>query len=317
MENAQINAQKILTDIVDNVEKVIIGKRQTVELIVTALASAGHVLIEDIPGVGKTSLVYALAHSVSCGFRRIQFTPDTLPSDITGFSVYNPQKLEFEFRPGAVMSNFILADEINRATPKTQASLLEIMEENQITVDTKTYRLEQPFMVLATQNPVEYLGTYPLPEAEIDRFLIRVSLGYPGFEEEMRIIAMDSPAGRNALQPVATAGDILEIRRQAALVHVDEGLKKYIVDLVTGTRKCPDVTLGASPRGSISLYKISQAYALYRGRNYVIPDDVKLLAPYVLSHRLILNNEAKIGKKTAAEVMGAIIEKTAVPVLQP
>ena len=307
------DVQNVLIAIVENIEKVIIGKRWPIELVVTAMAGGGHVLIEDIPGVGKTSLVHALARSVSCGFRRIQFTPDTMPTDITGFSVYNPKTEEFEFRPGAVMSNFILADEINRATPKTQASLLEIMEENQVTVDTRTYRLDQPFMVLATQNPIEYLGTYPLPEAQIDRFSLKISMGYPGRDEEVRIISMDN-AGRESLGPVATGQDILDVRQAAEQVFVDPSVRQYIVDITSATRSHPDVQLGASPRGSIALYRLSQAFALLRGRRYVIPDDVKQLAPYVLAHRLILRNEARIARKSAADIVGGILEATAVPV---
>lgn len=304
----------VLTAIIDNVEKVIVGKHRKVELAVTAMAGSGHVLIEDIPGVGKTSLVYALARSVSCGFRRIQFTPDTMPSDITGFSVYNPKTGEFVFQPGAVMSNFILADEINRATPKTQASLLEIMEENQVTVDSHTYCVEQPFMVLATQNPVEYLGTYPLPEAQIDRFALRLSMGYPGRAEEMQILPM-SGSGRPPLEPVATAEDIVSIRRAAGRVRVAEELRGYIVDIAAATRGHADVTLGASPRGSIALFRMSQAYALLRGRDYVMPDDVKFLAPYVLAHRLILHSDARVAGRTAESVVKAILKQTPVPVL--
>jgi MoxR-like ATPase len=307
------NAQNILNKIVENIEKMILGKRSTVERIVEAMASSGHVLIEDIPGVGKTSLVYALARSIACDFKRIQFTPDTLPSDITGFSVFNPKTDEFEFRAGAVMSNFILADEINRTTPKTQASLLEIMEEKQVTVDSKTYKMEQPFMVLATQNPVEYLGTYPLPEAQIDRFLIKVSLGYPDSAQEMKIISMDRSGEKELLRPVATAADIAAVKKEVEAIFIDEALKKYIVEIVTATRSHPDVLLGSSPRGSISLYKICQAHAVYSGRNYVIPDDVKLLAPFVLSHRLILTNDARISKISPSSIIRQILDKVPVP----
>jgi MoxR-like ATPase len=310
------NAQSIFMRIVDNIEKVIIGKRRTVELIVEAMASGGHVLIEDIPGVGKTSLVYALARSISCDFKRIQFTPDTLPSDITGFSVFNPKTNEFEFHRGAVMSNFILADEINRTTPKTQASLLEIMEECQVTVDTKTYKFDQPFMVLATQNPIEYLGTYPLPEAQIDRFLIKVSLGYPDMAQEAKIISMNLNGEKEQLRPVADAADIADVKKEVSAVFVDHSIKKYIVEIVSATRSHPDVLLGASPRGSISLYNICQAHAVYSGRNYVIPDDVKLLAPYVLSHRLILTHEAKISKTPVERIINQILNKTPVPALR-
>jgi MoxR-like ATPase len=306
-------AQKILENIVENIGRAIMGKRKIVEIIVLAMASGGHVLIEDIPGVGKTSLVSALARSVDCSFKRIQFTPDILPSDITGFSIYNPKTGDFDFRPGAVMSNFVLADEINRTSPKTQASLLEIMEENQVTVDSRTYPIAQPFMVLATQNPVEYLGTYPLPESEIDRFIVKVSLGYPDFDEEMKILSVGRKGAAADLHPVADASDIVAIREAVGSIYVDDCVKKYMLDIVTATRKNPDVALGASPRGSISLYRICQARALYLGRDFVIPDDVKLLAPYVLSHRLILSREAKIAKISANEIIARIIGAVRAP----
>lgn len=308
------NARDVLQKITDNIQKVIIGKRQTVELIVLALASGGHVLIEDIPGVGKTSLVSALARSISCSFRRIQFTPDILPSDITGFSVYNPKTGEFDFHPGAVMTNIVLADEINRTSPKTQASLLEIMEEAQVTVDSQTYLLEQPFMVLATQNPIEYAGTYPLPEAQIDRFIIRVSLGYPAFEDEKNIVLSEHKKQKEQLEPVCGADEILFVKEAAAKVYAEDSVIRYILSIVTATRKHPDIMLGASPRGSISLYKMCQSLALYKGRDYITPEDVKYLAPYVLSHRLILNHEARMSSKKADDIIGEILDKTAVPV---
>ena len=304
--------QNVLADIVENIEKVIIGKRWAVELIVLAMASGGHVLIEDIPGVGKTSLVSALSRSVSCSFKRIQFNPDILPSDITGFSVYNQKSGEFDFHPGAAMSNFVLADEINRATSKTQSSLLEIMDENQVTVDSKTYRLEEPFMVLATQNPIEYLGTYPLPEAQIDRFLIKVSIGYPSELDEVRILGLDFET-KNSLQPVAQASDILDVKRAVENIYVDNHIKSYIVEIINRTRDHPEILLGASPRASIALYKICKAFALYSGRDYVIPDDVKLLAPYVLCHRLFLTREAKIEKRTPEQIIADILGFVAVP----
>lgn len=306
-------AQQVLRNIVDNIETTIVGKRWTVELVVLCLASSGHVLIEDVPGVGKTSLAQALAHSVDCGFKRIQFTSDTLPSDITGYSVYNPKTDIFEFRPGAVMSNFILADEINRTTPKTQASLLEIMEESQVTVDTQTYALEQPFMVLATQNPIEFVGTYPLPEAQIDRFLLRVSMGYPKNDDEIRIITAGLMGSHKQLAPVANAKDIIEIRQETSQIYVDDTVKKYIVSITDATRSHRDILLGVSPRGSIALGRMCQAYALYSGRDYVIPDNVKLLAPYVLSHRLILTHESRIDKKKPESILEEILRSIPVP----
>ncbi|SDL15551.1 MoxR-like ATPase [Clostridium cochlearium] len=302
---------KLLHDIVENISTVIIGKEKTIELVVLSLISGGHVLLEDIPGVGKTSLVSALAKSVVCDFKRIQFTPDILPSDITGFSVYNQKKGDFEFRAGAAMSNFVLADEINRASAKSQASLLEIMEEKQVTVDSKTYKLEEPFMVLATQNPVESLGTYPLPEAQLDRFQIKTSLGYPSPEEEVKIITMDK-SNKKELKSVATGKDIIEIKDFLKNIKVDKSVAKYIVDIVTASRNHEDIKLGASPRGSIALYEMGQAYALYNGREYVIPDDIKYLAPHVLPHRFILTHKAKVSKKTEEDVMKDILDNTEV-----
>ncbi len=306
-------AREVLERVVANVETVIIGKRQAVELVLLALISGGHVLIEDIPGVGKTSLVSALARSVSCGFKRIQFTPDIMPSDVTGFSVYNQKTGEFEFRPGAAMSNFVLADEINRASAKTQSSLLELMEERQATVDATTYSMEEPFMVLATENPIEYLGTYPLPEAQIDRFLLKVSLGYPSVDEEMQVVS-NGQRSKDDLKPVATGADIVAIKGQVDRVTVDEKVLRYIVEVVAATRTHPDVQLGSSPRGSIALHRICQALALYRGRGYVLPDDVKEMAPYVLSHRVILSHAAKVAKKTGRSVIDDVLRKIAVPI---
>ncbi|NOH16939.1 AAA family ATPase [Clostridium cochlearium] len=302
---------KLLHDIVENISTVIIGKEKTIELVVLSLISGGHVLLEDIPGVGKTSLVSALAKSVVCDFKRIQFTPDILPSDITGFSVYNQKKGDFEFRAGAAMSNFVLADEINRASAKSQASLLEIMEEKQVTVDSKTYKLEEPFMVLATQNPVESLGTYPLPEAQLDRFQIKTSLGYPSPEEEVKIITMDK-SNKKELKSVATGKDIIKIKDFLKNIKVDKSVAKYIVDIVTASRNHEDIKLGASPRGSIALYEMGQAYALYNAREYVIPDDIKYLVPHVLPHRFILTHKAKISKKTEQDVMKDILDNTEV-----
>ena len=276
--------RQTLQRIVENVEQSVIGKRRAVELTVAALACGGHVLFEDVPGVGKTSLAAALAQSVDGSFSRIQFTPDILPSDITGFSVYNPKEGRFDFRPGPVFSHFVLADEINRTSPKTQASLLEIMEEGQATVDAHTYPLPAPFMVLATQNPVEYLGTYPLPEAQIDRFLIRVTLGYPAYEEEVRILA----GGRAPVRaPVATCEDVLRARKAAEQVRTDESILRYIVSIVAATRQSGAAALGASPRGSLSLLRLSRAWALLHGRDFVTPDDVRTLCMPVLAHRVV------------------------------
>lgn len=310
-ENFQIYSQQ-LHEIVSAIGKAIIGKGDMVKLVVLSLVSGGHVLIEDVPGVGKTGLVSALSRAVSCQFKRIQFTPDIMPSDITGFSVYNQKTGEFEFRPGAAMSNFILADEINRASAKAQASLLEVMEEKQVTIDSETHILDEPFMVLATQNPLDNLGTYPLPEAQIDRFQIKISLGYPHFDEELRIMAMTDE--EKADVPIAATGDdIIAIRKAAGRVHTDDSIRRYIGDIVTATRNHKSAVLGASPRGSIALYRMSRAMALYEGRDYVLPDDVKHLAPSVLSHRLILTPEAKIDKVQPVSIINGILEKTPAP----
>jgi MoxR-like ATPase len=310
------NSVKIIRNIIDNIENVIVGKRCAVELAVLALICNGHVLIEDVPGVGKTSLVSALAKSIDASFKRIQFTPDVLPSDITGFSVYNQKTCEFEYRPGAIMSNIVLADEINRTSPKTQASLLEVMEEYQVTVDGTTYKVPKPFMVLATQNPVEYLGTYPLPEAQIDRFFMKISIGYPTPGEESYILSkfqFSSPLEK--LIPVVASGDIIALQEEIKKIHVDKSLSNYIVDIVTQTRKHPDVTLGSSPRGSLSLFRASQAWAFYNERDFVLPDDIKKMVIPVLSHRIILKQEAKLKKINPEEILNSIVNRINVPVV--
>ena len=301
-----------LRGIVDAIGKAIIGKDAMVKLVVLSLVSGGHVLIEDVPGVGKTGLVSALSRAVSCQFKRIQFTPDIMPSDITGFSVYNQKNGEFEFRPGAAMSNFILADEINRASAKAQASLLEVMEEKHVTIDSVTHVLDEPFMVLATQNPLDNLGTYPLPEAQIDRFQIKISLGYPHFDEEQRIMAMTDKE-KTDVPSVATGDDIMTARNTAGQIMVEDSVRTYIGDIVTATRNHKSAVLGASPRGSIALFRMSRALALYEGRDYVLPDDVKYLAPFVLSHRLILSPEAKIDKVQPMSIINGILENTPAP----
>ena len=305
-------AGEAISGIVSNIETVIKGKHDQVELVVLCLLAEGHVLIEDIPGVGKTSLVTALAKTVGCGYKRIQFTPDVMPSDVTGFSIYNQKSGEFEFRPGAAMSNIILADEINRASAKTQSAMLEIMEERQVTADGATYRLERPFMVLATQNPIDSLGTYKLPDAQIDRFMIKISLGYPNFEDEMAVIL----SGRKAKAEISHTLDaqhVVDLIEQARRVCVDKTVAAYIVRIVEATRTNADIKLGASPRGSIALYCLSRAYALSRGRNFVLPDDVKLLAPYVLAHRIILTHGAKTEKKDPAQIIKTIVSQVVVP----
>lgn len=307
----------ILERIVDNVENVIIGKRETVELVVISLACNGHVLIEDIPGVGKTSLVSALAKSINASFKRIQFTPDILPSDITGFTMFNQKTREFEYRHGSIMSQIILADEINRTSPKTQASLLEVMEENQVTVDGTTYKVPKPFMVLATQNPIEYLGTYPLPEAQLDRFLMKISIGYPKNEDESRILAnlqYENPL--NDLSFVADSSDIIWVQEEIKKIHLDESLRNYIVAIVEKTRNHPDVVIGSSIRGSISLFRAAQAWAFYNSRNYVIPDDIiKMMVP-VLSHRLVLSQGSKLKKIGPEDILKDIVQSVRVPMVR-
>lgn len=302
----------VLTRIVDNIETVIVGKREPVELIVISLIARGHVLLEDLPGTGKTSLVSALAKSVDCGFSRIQFTPDIMPSDVSGFSIFNQKTREFEFRPGGIMSNLVLADEINRASAKTQSALLEAMEERQVTVDGETHKLSDPFMVLATQNPVEQYGTYPLPEAQLDRFLIKLSMGYPKLEEEVRVM-LNTEQAKASIQPVASIDDVNAASAAAKEVHIDEAIARYIAQIVSATRTARECSCGASPRGSIALLNICRAHALLRGRTYVMPDDVKYLAPYVLAHRLILTHETKISGRDAKAVINSILDSVAVP----
>lgn len=307
---------ELMNRIVKNVESVIVGKRNIIELALISMVCNGHVLIEDVPGVGKTSLVSALAKSLNASFKRIQFTPDVLPSDITGFSIYNQKICEFEYRPGTIMSQIILADEINRTSPKTQASLLEVMEENQVTVDGMTYKVPKPFMVLATQNPVEYIGTYPLPEAQIDRFFMKLSIGYPTQAEECFILSryqLCNPLEQ--LLPVAESTDIIEIQEEVKKIHVDKSLENYIVEIVSQTRRHPDVTLGSSPRGSLSLYRASQAWAFYKERDYVLPDDIKKMVVPVLSHRIILKQEARLKKVNTEDILRSIVNMIKVPVV--
>ena len=305
--------QQKMQQIVANIETVITGKREKVELTVLCMVAGGHVLIEDIPGTGKTTLVSSLAKTISCGYKRIQFTPDVMPSDISGFSIYNQKTAEFEFRPGAAMSNIVLADEINRASAKTQSAMLEIMEERQVTVDSKTYRLEPPFMVLATQNPIESLGTYQLPEAQIDRFMIKLSLGYPELRDEVDIV-MNGRKNKKQISYAVSQEDVVNLIDQCERVHVDEMIATYIVHIVSATRTHADIKLGSSPRGSIALHAMARAYALYQGRNYVIPDDVKYLAPYVLGHRIMLTHTAKTDKKDPSDIIRGIVATVVVPV---
>lgn len=299
--------------IVDNIESVIVGKRDVVEIVVLAMIAEGHVLIEDVPGTGKTSLISSLAKTVNCDFKRIQFTPDVMPSDVSGFSIYNQKTGEFEFRHGSAMSNIVLADEINRASAKTQSAMLEIMEEKQVTVDSKTYKMERPYMVLATQNPIDQLGTYKLPEAQIDRFMIKISVGYPAYEDEVRIV-LGVEEAKKKISYIASKQDVIRLIDDAEHVTVSDLVAAYIVSLVAATRNHSEIKLGSSPRGSIALKRLSRAYALFCGRNYVTPDDVKLMAPYVLGHRITLTNGAKNEGKTGEDVVNDIIRDITVPV---
>lgn len=300
--------------IIENMGKVIIGKKRVIEHMVIALACGGHVLIEDVPGVGKTTLVTALAKSMDASYKRIQFTPDVMPSDITGFSMYNPKNEAFEYQPGVLMSQIILADEINRTPPKTQSSLLEAMEEGQVTVDGNTYNLPKPFLVFATQNPIEYLGTYPLPEAQIDRFIMKISVGYPNLEQEEIILdTYNSINPLDNLESVVSIEDVLDLQNQVKQVFVNQSIKKYIVSLIDKTRKNSEVILGASPRGSLFMMMASKAWALYNGRNYVTPDDVQELFVPVISHRITLKQEAKVKKMNVNQVLNKILKEIEVP----
>ncbi|MDP4093259.1 MAG: MoxR family ATPase [Bacillota bacterium] len=307
---------KTLNGIVENVEKVLVGKRDAIEKVLITLLCGGHVLIEDTPGVGKTSLASAFAKSISATFKRIQFNPDILPSDITGFSIYNQKTGDFEYKPGSIMSQLILADEINRTSPKTQSSLLEVMEENQVTVDGITYPLPKPFMVLATQNSVEYLGTYPLPEAQIDRFFMKISMGYPTVAEESQIISRyQYVSPLEEIRPIVDSNIIIQLQEKVKSVHVDKSLNLYIAELVGKTRLHPHVSLGASPRGSLSLFRAAQAWALYSGRDYVLPDDIKKMSVPVLHHRIIQTQESELKNISPADIINSIIENTRVPMV--
>ena len=311
MENVRAFGERL----VSNVERVIVGKRDVVELSLIALLCRGHILIEDVPGVGKTMLAKSIAKSIGCTFKRIQFTPDLLPSDLTGVSIYNQKTGEFEFRAGPVIAQIVLADEINRATPKTQSALLECMEEGQMTVDGVTRKMPTPFLVLATQNPIEYEGTFPLPEAQLDRFLMRISLGYPSMGAEMEIL--NSQQVVHPIQEITQAIEIEElVQMQSAVrreVHVDRLVQEYIVGLVAATRSHPDVYLGASPRGSLALYRTGQAWAALRGRDFVTPDDVKALVGPALGHRIILSASARIRNVSAKDILKEVVRSVPVP----
>ena len=305
---------QVYTKIKENIGKVIVGKEDTIDMLLVSMLCGGHVLLEDVPGTGKTMLIKSLAASVGCDFKRIQFTPDLLPSDITGINFFNMKKSEFEFVPGPIFANIVLADEINRATPKTQSGLLECMEEGQTTIDGKTYRLAAPFMVIATQNPVENMGTFPLPEAQLDRFLMKGSMDYPNHMEGVDILArFDKASPLEKLSPVVTQQELCRAIEQLPKVYVCKELMGYITNIVEKTRKYPKVILGVSPRGALSLMRAAKGYAAIAGRNYVIPDDVKRAAHPVLDHRIMLENSARIHKNAAYNVIEDILSTVTVP----
>ncbi len=304
-----------ISKVIDNINKVMIGKEDVAILSLVALLAEGHVLLEDVPGVGKTMLVRTLAKSLDCDFKRIQFTPDLLPSDVTGISIYNPKEMEFEFRGGPILGNVVLADEINRTSPKTQSALLEGMEEKSVTVDGVTIPLQKPFFVMATQNPIEYEGTYPLPEAQLDRFILKLTMGYPSLEDELEMLERTSKEHPiESLSPVMSKEELVLIQKEVRNVYIEKNVQQYIINLVRETRNHESIFLGVSPRGSIALMKAAKAYAFIKGRDFVLPDDVKYLAPFVLTHRIILTAEAKYDGRSARQIVEQVVKQTFVPI---
>jgi len=307
----------VIGKIIDNIEKVIVGKREVIELALVALLCEGHILIEDVPGTGKTTLAKAIARSLGCSFQRIQFTPDLLPSDVTGIYFFNQKTLDFEYRPGPIMAQVVLADEINRATPRTQAALLEAMQERQVSIDLETRALPRPFLVLATQNPIELEGTFPLPEAQIDRFLMKIKLGYPSEEDENEILLRyEHQDPLETLEPVLSSEALWELQKVVPSTTVEKSVREYLVRVTRATRDHPAVELGVSPRGTLALYKAAQALAALRGRDYVIPDDIKYLAPSVLTHRIIIHPQTRLRGRIPEQVVGEIVAQVPVPVEQ-
>ena len=305
----------MIDKIIQNIEKVIIGKTEVAKLSIAALLAKGHVLLEDVPGVGKTMLVKSIAKSIHADYKRIQFTPDLLPSDVTGISIYNPKEHEFIFRPGPIMGNIILADEINRTSPKTQSSLLEAMEEHRVTVDGVTHKLANPFFVMATQNPIEYEGTYSLPEAQLDRFILKTKMGYPEMSDELAILTNAKMlATVEDLNPVITIDEMITLQEEIQNVYVDDTIARYIVELATKTRKDSRVYLGVSPRGTVALMKIAQSWAYMHNRKYCIPDDVQYLAPFVFNHRMIIKAESVYDGFDAQTILSEILARTPVPI---
>jgi MoxR-like ATPase len=315
LDNTHTTAEKLAITLQDNIARVIVGKKDAVELMLVALLCDGHLLLEDVPGIGKTTLAKALARSLGCSFSRIQFTPDLLPSDVTGINYYNQKSQDFEFRPGPVFCQIVLADEINRATPRTQSSLLEAMQERQVTVDGRTYPLDRPFVVIATQNPIELEGTFPLPEAQIDRFMLQLQLGYPSYQEEDEILRRyETEDPLNALEPVTSSGQIVLLQESVRTVHVSEDVRRYILDIVRATREHELVDLGVSPRGSLALFRASQALAAIRNRHFVIPSDVQRLCPPVLTHRIHISPQTRLRGRTPAQIISEIADTVPVPV---
>ncbi len=311
---AMPETQKKITSVISEIEKVIVGKRPEIVLLLSALFSGSHVLIEDVPGTGKTTLAATLAKVTGLSFRRAQFTPDVMASDITGYNIYNRQKEEFEFRQGLVMCNLMLADEINRASPKTQSALLEAMEENRVTVDGVTYDVPDPFMVIATQNPTGYVGTYPLPEAQLDRFALKIRMGYPSPEEEIGIVMARRESNPiDMVENILSAEELVALKQAAREVSVDDELYRYIVSLIGATRKHPLLALGASPRASVALLRVSQAYALVRGRTYLLPEDIAAVFRPCVAHRLMLKQDAKLKGRSAEEILSEVLRMTEVP----